>query len=361
MIDYKDCPFCLKSLKERTFFETCFSKAFIAKHSVASGQAIVIPKRHVEKLEKLNEYEISDLAVCCSRVVQILKSAKDYNNFNIIINIGEIAGQTIGHLHYHIIPRVKDDIPESKLWLSADLFSKLKENSYDELTRETAKVRAASSSLHSIAQAENARVTVEWSAKNYIANNVRFYGDVTIGKNCIIEDDVIIGIPTIKSNGDLFQNRTTSSVVIGNNSVIRSGTLIYECTKFGNNFYSGHNVLIRANSCLGENVYVYPSTQIHSNVSIGNCCRISGWIGNNTILHDHVSSFGQLIHKYSQKIGGVIEAAPIIMENALVGWNAIIIGGVIIGAGASVGAGAVVTKDVMKNECVMGIPAKSGS
>ncbi len=197
--------------------------------------------------------------------------------------------------------------------------------------------------------------------KNYIAHNVRFYGVVKIGKNCVIEENVSIGVPTIKCSGYICQNSTTSSVVIGNNSVIRSGTLIYEGAKIGEHFYSGHNVLIRDNASLGKNVYVYPSTQIHSNVSIGNCCRISGWLGNNTILSDHVSSFGHLIHKYSQKISGVIESAPIIMENALIGWNAIIMGGVRVGAGASVGAGAVVTKDVMNNECVIGIPAKSAS
>ena len=358
MTDYNDCPFCLKSLKDRTFYETNFSKAFIAKHSIAEGQAIVIPKRHVEKYEELSEYEIADLNVCCSRVMKLLTVAKNYNDYNLVINIGATAGQSINHIHFHIIPRVKGDIPDPKLWLAADLFSKLKENSSDELVSVAAKLREGLNSLHSIAQYDTANVNVEWSAKNYIANNVRFYGNVTIGKNCIIEDDVVIGISTIKPNGDILKDGV-SSVIIASGSIIRSGTLIYEGTKIGENFYCGHNVLIRDNSCIGDNVYVYPSTQIHSNVCIGDCCRISGWIGNNTVVHDNVSSFGQLIHKYSKKIGGVIEAAPTIMENSLIGWNAIVIGGVVIGPDASVGAGSVVTKDVAENDSVMGVPARS--
>jgi UDP-3-O-[3-hydroxymyristoyl] glucosamine N-acyltransferase len=64
----------------------------------------------------------------------------------------------------------------------------------------------------------------------------------TIGKDCVIQDDVIIG------------NSDKNSVIIGDNALIRSGSIIYSKVKIGNGFKTGHRALIRENS---ELVIVY--------------------------------------------------------------------------------------------------------
>lgn len=70
-----------------------------------------------------------------------------------------------------------------------------------------------------------------------IGKNVIFYGDVKIGEGSIIQDNVIIGI----GGGGLEGGK----VKIGDNALIRSGTVIYSGVNIGKNFKTGHNVLIR--------------------------------------------------------------------------------------------------------------------
>jgi carbonic anhydrase/acetyltransferase-like protein (isoleucine patch superfamily) len=59
---------------------------------------------------------------------------------------------------------------------------------------------------------------------------------LTIGKGCVIQDDVIIG------------NSDKDPVIIGDNALIRSGSIIYSKVKIGNGFKTGHRALIRENS-----------------------------------------------------------------------------------------------------------------
>lgn len=72
---------------------------------------LIIPKRHVENYFDLTDAEI----LACNRLLsefrqQILKSDSTVEAFNIGINAGEVAGQTIFHCHIHLIPRRKGDV-----------------------------------------------------------------------------------------------------------------------------------------------------------------------------------------------------------------------------------------------------------
>ena len=73
---------------------------------------LIIPKKHAENLFELTQEELSVL-------FEIIKEAKEYlekeykpDGFNIGVNQGEAGGQTIFHLHIHIIPRYKGDMEE---------------------------------------------------------------------------------------------------------------------------------------------------------------------------------------------------------------------------------------------------------
>lgn len=72
---------------------------------------LIIPKRHVETYFDLTEDEI----LACNRLLsgrreEILKSDPAVEGFNIGMNAGEVAGQTIFHCHIHLIPRRKGDV-----------------------------------------------------------------------------------------------------------------------------------------------------------------------------------------------------------------------------------------------------------
>jgi UDP-3-O-[3-hydroxymyristoyl] glucosamine N-acyltransferase len=60
--------------------------------------------------------------------------------------------------------------------------------------------------------------------------------NVFIGKGHVLQDNVILG------------NSDTDQVVIGDNALIRSGSIIYSKVKIGNGFRTGHNILIRENT-----------------------------------------------------------------------------------------------------------------
>jgi ATP adenylyltransferase len=74
---------------------------------------LILPKRHVASFFDLSEAEAQDI----ERLVRLLGDdirARDtqVEGFNIGINVGEVAGQTIFHCHYHLIPRRRGDVPD---------------------------------------------------------------------------------------------------------------------------------------------------------------------------------------------------------------------------------------------------------
>lgn len=77
---------------------------------VSNGHCLVIPKRHVKTIWELTDEELKDLYT-------VLKQTNDWifewyhpDGMNIGINEGKAAGQTIDHLHIHIIPRYEGDV-----------------------------------------------------------------------------------------------------------------------------------------------------------------------------------------------------------------------------------------------------------
>jgi len=66
-----------------------------------------------------------------------------------------------------------------------------------------------------------------------MSRNIILHGKVNLGAGTLVQDNVILG------------NRDDGVVVIGENSLIRSGTVVYSDVKIGKNFRTGHNVLIK--------------------------------------------------------------------------------------------------------------------
>ncbi len=96
----------------------------------------------------------------------------------------------------------------------------------------------------------------------------KIHKNVVLGKNCIIEDSCEIGRPPRGSKeGEL-------KTIIGDNSLIRSGTVIYAGSMMGDDFQTGHNVLIREGNRIGNNVSVGTNSCIEIGNEIGDNVRI---------------------------------------------------------------------------------------
>jgi acetyltransferase-like isoleucine patch superfamily enzyme len=186
-------------------------------------------------------------------------------------------------------------------------------------------------------------------AQSKVSKKAIFYGKVNIGEGSTIQDNVILG------------SREDGKLSIGKSAIIRSGAVIYSGVSIGDNFRSGHNILIRENTKIGDNVLVGTNSVIDGDCSIGNNVSLQTgvYITRYTAIEDNVF-LGPLCvttnDKY-MKYGAPLKG-PIIKRNARIGANATIMPGISIGEGAVVSAGSVVTKDVPPYKVVIGVPAR---
>ena len=77
---------------------------------VSEGHCLIIPKRHVGSIDELDDMELKDLYSVLHQTKILLIETHLPDGFNIGINEGEAAGQTVPHLHIHLIPRYKGDV-----------------------------------------------------------------------------------------------------------------------------------------------------------------------------------------------------------------------------------------------------------
>ena len=107
------CHFC-ELPKNRIWVETSTAIAFLDGFPVSEGHALIIPKRHVPILHDLPEPELLDVWALVARVRKMMLDQYNPDGFNIGVNEGEAAGQTIGHAHVHVIPRRLGDVPDPR-------------------------------------------------------------------------------------------------------------------------------------------------------------------------------------------------------------------------------------------------------
>jgi len=79
--------------------------------AVSPGHTLVVPKRVIASLFDLSDEEILDCWRLLNAERNRLEKEFSPDGFNVGVNIGEIAGQTIPHAHIHLIPRYKGDTP----------------------------------------------------------------------------------------------------------------------------------------------------------------------------------------------------------------------------------------------------------
>lgn len=119
-----DCPFCQVIENREYARESLRSVSFLDNYPIFEGHTLVIPKRHTPDLFDLSSSEISDLWYLVAMCQKDLSKTYKTTSFNVGINIGADAGQTINHLHVHLIPRKKGDVPDPRggiRWINPDL------------------------------------------------------------------------------------------------------------------------------------------------------------------------------------------------------------------------------------------------
>ena len=115
MFDHReeDCLFCDIQTKDRkrVIAENNLAYAISDGFPVTEGHTLLIPKRHINDYFGLVQAEVNAInALMTEHKGMLLKSDSTIEGFNIGMNCGEVAGQTIFHCHVHLIPRRKGDV-----------------------------------------------------------------------------------------------------------------------------------------------------------------------------------------------------------------------------------------------------------
>ena len=104
------CPFCFIDREVIASSDLCFS--IYDNYPVNKGHVLVIPYRHVPDYFDLSEDEIDSIWKQVNEVKNILDRKFEPDGYNIGLNVRRAAGQTIDHVHIHVIPRYKGDMED---------------------------------------------------------------------------------------------------------------------------------------------------------------------------------------------------------------------------------------------------------
>lgn len=218
--------------------------------------------------------------------------------------------------------------------------------------------------------------------KCIISDTATVKENVIIGNNVIIEDNCYIDYGAIIRDNvhikqgsfigarcilgeylmDFYSDRQNKMhpLVIGENALIRSETIVYGDTNVGSNFQTGHRVTIREESIIGDNVRIGTLSDIQGKCIIGNYVNLHSnvHIGQKSIIKDYVWIFPYVVLTNdptppSENLIGVT-----IEKYAVIATGSIVLPGVNIGEDSFVGAGSVVNKDVEKETVALGNPVK---
>lgn len=91
--------------------ESATAYAIYDKYPVSEGHALIIPKRHVANYFELSFKEQSACWLVMNRTQEVIQEKYQPHGFNIGVNIEEAAGQTVHHVHIHLITRYEGDVP----------------------------------------------------------------------------------------------------------------------------------------------------------------------------------------------------------------------------------------------------------
>jgi acetyltransferase-like isoleucine patch superfamily enzyme len=187
---------------------------------------------------------------------------------------------------------------------------------------------------------------------------VKRYPNVHLGERVQIDEFCVLGRP---ARG---REPGSAPLVIGDDAIIRSHTVVYGGVKIGAHFQCGHWVLVREDTVIGDDCSIGSGTVIEFSVRIDDGVRLHSqcFVPEHSILEAGCWLGPRVVITNAR-----FPAAPrtkaslepvLIRKGAKVGANATLLPGIVLGAGCLVGAGSVVTRDVPEGAIVIGNPAR---
>lgn len=108
-----DCPFCTPDV-QRIVSADALAFAYHDAYPVSPGHTLIVPVRHVPSWFDLREDECASMLRLLAAAHQRLATNHRPDGFNFGVNEGAAAGQTVPHLHLHVIPRYRGDVADPR-------------------------------------------------------------------------------------------------------------------------------------------------------------------------------------------------------------------------------------------------------
>ena len=100
------CAFCREEVLQRqAFYEDDLVLALYSHKPIIPGHVLLIPKRHVERFEELEDAELLRIKEVMIKVHQAAQKIYDAKDYLILQKNGKAAGQNVPHVHFHYFPR----------------------------------------------------------------------------------------------------------------------------------------------------------------------------------------------------------------------------------------------------------------
>lgn len=107
-----DCIFCKLAngdIPTNSIYEDEVVKVIFDASPAAPGHILILPKNHYDDIYSMDDETAAHVFKVAVKLSKAYRKALDFDGLNIVQNNGEAAGQTVFHLHIHVIPRFNDD------------------------------------------------------------------------------------------------------------------------------------------------------------------------------------------------------------------------------------------------------------
>lgn len=124
-----NCIFCKIAngeIPSKTLYEDDSFRVILDISPASKGHAIILVKNHAENIYNLSDEDAGKIYVVAKKVAIAMQKVLKCDGMNILQNNGEAAGQTVFHLHMHVIPRYNGDQVQIK-WTPQDAADQISE------------------------------------------------------------------------------------------------------------------------------------------------------------------------------------------------------------------------------------------
>lgn len=115
----KECAFCNPEvIANQQYYEGQLVRVLYNYYPMLPGHTLIIPKRQVERFEELTAAEVAEMTSTINKVQKAFEKVYKTSDYFLALQNGKKAGQTVMHVHFHMIPRTSASyIDKVKIWL----------------------------------------------------------------------------------------------------------------------------------------------------------------------------------------------------------------------------------------------------